>query len=162
MRRKKIGKQIDYILVSTRWKSCVVNCSTRWQPSIHRDIHGEKNDHALVQCTWKRRIRVVKPKLRRDLDCLSKQAKVMKAFEAAVEEKLIELRFSASTDSTCPFCGRFCPCRCSGIELRLQNLSGRRRAGAHGGWIAMQRRSSADRPEQQLGWLRKHEVRHGR
>ena len=41
-RSKKVGKQFDYILVSTRWKSCVVNCSTKCQPSIHRDRHGRK------------------------------------------------------------------------------------------------------------------------
>ena len=107
-KRAKIGKQIDYILVSTRWKSCVVNCSTRWQPSIHRDIHGEKNDHALVQCTWKWRIRTIKPKLCRDLHCLYTQEKIMKAFEDVVESKLTELRFSARDDSTTDMYCKIC------------------------------------------------------
>ena len=107
-KRDKIGKQIDYILVSTRWKSCVVNCRTRWQPSIHRDIHGEKNDHALVQCTWKWRIRTIKSKQCRDLDCLFTQEKIMRTFEDTVETKLEELQFSASDDSTTDMYFKIC------------------------------------------------------
>ena len=32
--RKKSDKQLDYILVSTRWRSCIKNCRTRWGPAI--------------------------------------------------------------------------------------------------------------------------------
>ena len=49
---KKVGRQLDYVLVSSRWKSCVVSCKPKWGPSIHRDLHGERNDHALVECRW--------------------------------------------------------------------------------------------------------------
>ena len=58
--KRKVGKQLDYILVSTRWKSCIRSCRTRWGPSMHRDLHGEKNDHALLECVWNWRIRTEK------------------------------------------------------------------------------------------------------
>ena len=54
---EKTGHQIDYICVSRRWVSCVRKARVRWAPSIHRDQHGEKNDHGLVESTWKWRIR---------------------------------------------------------------------------------------------------------
>ena len=66
----KVGRQLDYALVSTRWISCVTHCKPRWGPSIHRSIHGEKNDHALVECTWSWRVRVVKSKPVKDFSCL--------------------------------------------------------------------------------------------
>ena len=47
--KNKIGKQLDYILVSTRWKSCIKSCKPRWGPAMHRDLHGERNDHALLE-----------------------------------------------------------------------------------------------------------------
>ena len=47
-----VRKQIDYILVSNRWKSSVNNCRVHWAPSIHRNKFG-KADHALVSCKWK-------------------------------------------------------------------------------------------------------------
>ena len=53
----KIGKQLDYALISNRWKSCVKNCRPRWGPAMHRDRHGHKNDHALVECTWRWRLK---------------------------------------------------------------------------------------------------------
>ena len=105
-KREKIGKQLDYILVSSRWKSCVTNCRTRWGPAIHRDIHGERNDHALVQCNWNWRIRTIKTQPCKDLNCLFTQETDdhgnpavnihMVDFEAAVDAKLVELKYSAS------------------------------------------------------------------
>ena len=67
---EKVGRQLDYILISTRWKSCVQQCRTRWGPAIYRDLHGEKNDHALLECTWTWRIRMQKKEKCKDLDCL--------------------------------------------------------------------------------------------
>ena len=107
--KEKIGRQLDYVLVSTRWKSCVTDCKPRWGPAIHRDLHGEKNDHALVECTWSWRIRTVKPRTRKDFDCLYtqerdkrgnlKQTGCMAQFEKAVDRKLVELNYDASADS---------------------------------------------------------------
>ena len=51
--------QIDYILVSNRWRSSIVDSKVRWGPSLHRNIHG-KADHALVMCKWFWRVRKVK------------------------------------------------------------------------------------------------------
>ena len=49
---KRSYKQIDHILVSQRWKSCVTSCCSDWAPSIHRSRWGQKEDHALVKSTW--------------------------------------------------------------------------------------------------------------
>ena len=59
-KRKQIGKQLDYIMVSSRWKSCVRSCAPKWGPSMHRNIHGQKGDHALLACTWQWRMRTEK------------------------------------------------------------------------------------------------------
>ena len=69
----KVGRQLDYILVSTRWKSCVHSSCPKWGPAMHRDLHGEKNDHALVECRWKWRIRTVKTQPSKDFNCLYEQ-----------------------------------------------------------------------------------------
>ena len=53
----KVGRQLDYVLVSTRWKSSVTSCRPKWGPAMHRDLHGHKNDHALVECVWRWRMR---------------------------------------------------------------------------------------------------------
>jgi hypothetical protein len=53
-------KQIDHILVSNRWRSSVTNCSPRWEPSVHRSLSGKRSDHALVECSWKWRLRLTK------------------------------------------------------------------------------------------------------
>ena len=116
--RKKTGKQLDYILVSTRWKSCIKNCRTRWGPSIHRDLHGEKNDHALVECIWNWRIHTEKPRPRRDFACLYTQERdrrgqpkktgCMIKFEEVVEGKLSELGYNAIKDSTTEMYEKMC------------------------------------------------------
>ena len=97
----KIHKQLDYILVSTRWKSCVLNCRPKWGPAKHRDIHGDANDHALVQSEWKWRLRSVKSKKIRDFSQLYVNTedsdgnpvvnKLRESFENAVQQKLTEL-----------------------------------------------------------------------
>ena len=52
-------KQIDHILVSQRWKSAVIDCKTDWKPSIHRSKWGIKQDHALLSCKWKWKVRTL-------------------------------------------------------------------------------------------------------
>ena len=59
-KRERIEKQIDYVFVSNRWRSSVIDARVRWGPSMHRNIKG-KDDHALVSCTWSWRLRAVKP-----------------------------------------------------------------------------------------------------
>ena len=46
------GKQLDYIMSSNRWSSCVKDANVRWGPSEHRNVHG-RTDHALVDCELK-------------------------------------------------------------------------------------------------------------
>ena len=58
-RAKRGFKQIDYILVSRRWKSSVTNCKVDWEPSVHKSKWNTREDHALVACEWKWRIREV-------------------------------------------------------------------------------------------------------
>ena len=69
-KRTKVGRQLDYVLVSTRWKSSITSCKAKWAPSIRRSIHGEKSDHALVECVWRWRLRVVKKQIPKDYRCL--------------------------------------------------------------------------------------------
>ena len=56
----QVKKQLDHILVSNRWRSSVTDCRPDWAPSIHRSISGKRSDHALLSCTWKWRIRMVR------------------------------------------------------------------------------------------------------
>ena len=44
-------------MVSNRYLSSVVSCRSHWGPSIHRSQWGVKEDHALVACSWKWRVR---------------------------------------------------------------------------------------------------------
>ena len=74
---------------------------------MHRDLHGEKNDHALVDCQWKWRIRTVKPKLAKDFNCLYDKKSVRKAFEAAVATKLRDLDYDVG-DSTTEMYAKMC------------------------------------------------------
>ena len=61
LKRKRVQKQIDYIFVSNRWRSSVTDVKVRWGPSIHRNIRG-KDDHALVMCQWRWRLREMEEK----------------------------------------------------------------------------------------------------
>ena len=46
--------QIDYVLVSNRFKTGVSSCKVKWGPSIHR--FGHKFDHGMVQGTFRFRV----------------------------------------------------------------------------------------------------------
>ena len=66
----KAGKQIDYALVSARWKSSLTDCRPRWGPSIHRSITGQASDHALLHCTWKWKLRKTRIEKQPDFSAL--------------------------------------------------------------------------------------------
>ena len=51
--------QLDYILVSSRWRSSVIDSKVCWGPSLHRNVYG-RADHALVSCRWRCRLRPYK------------------------------------------------------------------------------------------------------
>ena len=115
---EKVGSQLDYILVSARRKSCVQQCRPHWGPSIHRDLHGFKNDHALVKCTWKWRLRIRKKKPAKDFSCLYVQETdehgnsienlKLCAFNNAVTAKLHELNYSKEQDTTTQMHAKLC------------------------------------------------------
>jgi hypothetical protein len=48
--------QIDYVLVSQRWKSSVETCYVRWGPSLQLQA-GNREDHGAVMMRWKQRVR---------------------------------------------------------------------------------------------------------
>ena len=102
-RRKQIGRQLDYVLVSKRWLSSIENCKVCWGPAIHRDLHGHKNDHALLSCRWSWKIRSHKPARAKDFSVLTKNDKEGKAirekFDATVEKKLATLAHSQKDDT---------------------------------------------------------------
>ena len=115
---EKTGKQLDYVLVSSRWKSCVANCCAKWGPSMHRDPHGEKNDHALVACTWKWRIRMSKRKQGKDYAKLFEQPydkhgkptanEYMIKFEKILEDTLTTLGYDEELNSTAEMYSHMC------------------------------------------------------
>ena len=106
----KEARQLDYIFVSRRWVSCISNCRVRWGPSIHRDIHGNKNDHGLVESTWRWRIRSVQPVPAKDFGVLSntvlddegppQPSPELTQFGEAVSLKLQELGHTGTEDAT--------------------------------------------------------------
>ena len=107
---EKVGNQLDYIIVSNRWKSSINDCRPRWGPSIHRSLDGEKGDHALVGCTWKWRLRMVKSEPVRDFSLLIHKGKDengepignehLTKFEAEIEKQLTMSEFDDQDSST--------------------------------------------------------------
>ena len=71
-RAKEKGKRptnLDYLCVSNRWKSMVMNTETRWRPSIHR--FGQPFDHGLLHATWRWRTKKKKKSIARDYAAMS-------------------------------------------------------------------------------------------
>ena len=95
--------------MSRRWKSSVLSCKVRWAPAIHRNIHGEKDDHTLLESVWKWRIRNAKEIPTKDFDKLTEEVKdeqgnvkeneTLTAFNDAVERKLDELGCPRDSDA---------------------------------------------------------------
>ena len=81
----------------------MTQCRPRWAPSIHRSVSGKKSDHALLECIWKWRMRLVKVEPKPDFsvlrgDVINKQGhKVPNAyaqdFQEEVRKKLVSLDF---------------------------------------------------------------------
>ena len=87
--------QLDYVLVSNRWKSCINNAKVNWSPSIHRNRHGKtktrhgRADHALVEITWKWRLRAITQRPTKAWSAL-KQPSVAASFQAATAKLIKE------------------------------------------------------------------------
>ena len=84
-----------------------MSCAPKWAPSMRRDIHGERNDHALLQCNWKWRLRCVKQKPCRDFQSLRERSTLAK-FDEAVSKKAKELCFDADKDTTTQLYSKLC------------------------------------------------------
>ena len=127
---EKIAKQLDYILISNRRKSCVTNCRPRWAPSRHRDLHGHSNDHALLECTWRWRLRKVKTNPVRDYTPLYAPPTVdehgnpvanalLTTFETSLRDKLAALKYSKDSDTSGAMYEKFCAAVTHAAETTL-------------------------------------------
>ena len=85
---------------------------------MHRNIHGQKGDHALLACTWKWRVRNPKPQLRKDFSSLS-QPDVLHDFEEAVELKLDELAYDGEWDTATAMYDKMCEAIAHAVETVL-------------------------------------------
>ena len=85
---------------------------------MHRNLHGERNDHALLECTWRWRIRQIARTPCKDYDCLYIESKdeqgrpipneKLQQFEYAIETKLEELDFDADADDSTTIYEKMC------------------------------------------------------
>ena len=78
-----VYKQIDYIFVSSRWRSSAINCKVKWGPSIRRNKMGPA-DHALIECTWKWRVRKLVKPAKTDFSALRTTPKPGGGLESAI------------------------------------------------------------------------------
>ena len=110
--KEKIGKQLDYIFISNRRKSCVMQCRPRWGPSRHRNRHGQRDDHTLLEWKWKWRLRTVKANPVRDYTPLYKikqetNSAILTNFETVLTHRLTELEYSNDTDTSTAMYDKF-------------------------------------------------------
>ena len=93
-KRETVGKQLDYIVVSNRWLTCIEDASVKWGPSEHRNIYG-RADHALVCCKWIWKIQSSNPVPCKDFGVLRSNTTegvlCIAKFNEAVEAKEKEL-----------------------------------------------------------------------
>ena len=87
-------EQLDYILVSNRWKSSITDCRARWGPSIHRSKWGIREDHALVSCKWKWRLRDMRLPGRMDFSALAIAPSVATKFNTEFKKQIAKLHQS--------------------------------------------------------------------
>ena len=69
--RKKRPTKLDYICVSDRWKSMVIDVKVRWGPAIHR--FGQAFDHGLLSATWRWKTKKEKKPRRPDYTLMTKE-----------------------------------------------------------------------------------------
>ena len=97
------GSQLDYIMVSQRWRSSVVDAGVRWGPSEHRNING-RADHGLVYGRWSWRLRSQKKRPAKDFSVLSKSTstkniQLRKQFDESIRQKVQELTDATTSNS---------------------------------------------------------------
>ena len=78
--------QIDYVLISSRWATSIMNCKVKWGISCQR--WGRHFDHGLIECTVKSRTRKTKVTLTKDYSVLKSDAVAQAAFDLSVSSNL--------------------------------------------------------------------------
>ena len=64
--------KLDYLCVSNRFKSMVIDAKVRWGPAIHR--FGQKYDHGLLSAKWRWKTKRKKKKNRPDYTTMTDQS----------------------------------------------------------------------------------------
>ena len=93
---------------------------------MHRNIHGQKADHALLACEWKWRLRSVKSQPAKDFSSLQK-AETCGHFNDAIEEKLVQLAYNAKTDDATAIYDKMCMAIQHAVEKTLPTVTKERR-----------------------------------
>ena len=103
---------------------------------MHRDLHGHRNDHALLECSWKWRLRSPKVAPAKDFGGLYTQMvdekgnpienKLLTAFENTIERKLQDQQYSAVDDDASAMYAKFCKAVEHAIEAVLPTKRKRR------------------------------------
>ena len=84
--REKRPTKLDYICVTDRWKSMIIDSKVRWGPSIHR--FGQTFDHRLLIATWRWKTKKDKKPRRPDYTLMTEEA--WPNFDRALRIKLRE------------------------------------------------------------------------
>ena len=77
-------RKLDYLCVSNRWKSMVLNSDVKWGPSIHR--FGQQFDHGLLSAKWRWKTKATVKQKRFDFSAMTNQS--WPAFDEALRIKL--------------------------------------------------------------------------
>ena len=70
--KQKRPTKLDYLCVSNRWKSMILDCKVRWGPAIHR--FDQQFDHGFLIAKWRWRTKRVKKKRRPDFAVMTDQS----------------------------------------------------------------------------------------
>ena len=81
---QKRPTKLDYLCVSNRWKSMVLDCKVRWGPAIHR--FGQQFDHGFLSVKWRWRTKRTKKTRRSDFATMTDQS--WPIFDEALRIKL--------------------------------------------------------------------------
>ena len=95
---------------------------------MHRNIHGQKGDHALLACTWNWRIRTEKKRPTKDFSLFRggaspKQAALIQEFDDAVQLKLDQLQYDVFADSATTMYDKMCEAIGHAVETVLPTVT---------------------------------------
>ena len=90
---------------------------------MHRNIHGQKSDHALLACTWTWRLRTEKSTSTKDFSCLAQATSATKEkFNEAVKSKLDQLQYDSAVDSATGMYTKMCDAINYAVETVLPTV----------------------------------------